>query len=97
MKRLSLIIWAVYLLTHAINAQDEKEKQDELLCSLILEYHATYDGILGYRRMTLFINRLNQTSYSEGYIHRLMSYLGITARICLWQSRNAINGNQKYN
>jgi transposase InsO family protein len=31
--------------------------------------------------MTLFINRLNQTSYSEGYIHRLMSYLGITARI----------------
>jgi putative transposase len=59
----------------------EKEKQDELLCSLINEYHTTFDGILGYRRMTMFINRLNQTSYSEGYIHRLMSYLGITARI----------------
>ena len=40
-----------------------------------------YDGILGYRRMTLFINRLNQTTYSEGYIHRLMSKLKITARI----------------
>lgn len=59
----------------------EKEKQDELLCSLILEYHAMYDGILGYRRMTMFINRLNQTTYSENYVHRLMSYLGITARI----------------
>ena len=59
----------------------EKEIQDELICSLILEYHATYDGILGYRRMTMFINRLNQTTYSESYIHRLMSYLGITARI----------------
>ncbi len=61
--------------------QPEKEKQDEVLCALILEYHAMYDGILGYRRMTMFINRLNQTSYSEGYIHRLMNYLGITARI----------------
>jgi len=58
-----------------------KEIQDELLCALILEYHATYDGLLGYRRMTMYINRLNQTSYSEGYIHRLMKYLGITARI----------------
>lgn len=61
--------------------QPKKEKQDEVLCALILEYHAMYDGILGYRRMTMFINRLNQTSYSEGYIHRLMNYLGITARI----------------
>lgn len=59
----------------------EKEKKDELLCSLISEYHRTFDGILGYRRMTMFINRLNHKSYSEGYIHRLMSYLGITARI----------------
>jgi len=58
-----------------------KEKQDELLCILILEYHAMYDGILGYRRMTMFINRLNQASYSIGYIHRLMKYLGIKARI----------------
>ncbi|KEI08433.1 hypothetical protein Z958_13115, partial [Clostridium novyi B str. NCTC 9691] len=61
--------------------KSDKEKQDELLCSLIREYHATYDGILGYRRMTMFINRLNQTSYSEGYIHRLMSFLGIKSRI----------------
>ena len=61
--------------------QPAKEKQDETVCALILEYHAMYDGILGYRRMTIFINRLNQTYYSEGYIHRLMKYLGIAARI----------------
>ena len=59
----------------------EKEKQDELLCSLINEYHSTFDGILGYRRMTMFINKLNHKSLSEGYIHRLMNVLGITARI----------------
>jgi len=59
----------------------KKEIQDEVLCQLITEYHATFDGILGYRRMTMFINRLNQKNYSEGYIHRLMKYLGITSRI----------------
>lgn len=62
-------------------SQPEKEKQDELLCSLINEYHLTFDGILGYRRMTMFINRLNHKSFSEGYIHRLMNILGLTARI----------------
>lgn len=29
----------------------------------------------------MFVNRLNQKNFSEGYIHRLMKYLGITARI----------------
>ena len=59
----------------------EKEKQDELICSLITEYHSTFDGILGYRRMTMFINRLNQKSFSKGYIHRLMKIVGVKARI----------------
>jgi transposase InsO family protein len=59
----------------------EKEKQDELICSLITEYHLTFDGILGYIRMTMFINKLNQKSFSKGYIHRLMRFLGISARI----------------
>lgn len=59
----------------------KKEIQDEMLCSLINEYHSTFDGILGYRRMAMFINKLNHKSYSEGYIHRLMKALGITARI----------------
>lgn len=59
----------------------EKETQDELLCSLIDEYNSTFDGILGYRRMTMFINKLNHKSYSEGYIHRLMNVLCVKARI----------------
>ncbi|RAO99895.1 hypothetical protein PW5551_01135 [Petrotoga sp. 9PW.55.5.1] len=59
----------------------QKEKQDETICNLIQEYHATYDGILGYRRMTMYINRLNQKEYSEGYIHRLMKLVGVSSRI----------------
>ncbi|WP_313340341.1 IS3 family transposase [Sedimentibacter sp.] len=39
--------------------------QDELLCSLINEYHSTFDGILGYRRMTIFINKLNHKTLEE--------------------------------
>lgn len=31
--------------------------------------------------MTMFINRLNHKSFSEGYIYRLMKVLGISARI----------------
>lgn len=31
--------------------------------------------------MTIFINKLNQKSFSEGYIHRLMRILGVSARI----------------
>lgn len=52
-----------------------------MLCSLINEYHSTFDGILGYRRMTIFINKLNHKSFSNGYIHRLMKFLEIKARI----------------
>jgi len=66
---------------HKNRVEPEKEKNDKLLCSLINEYHSTFDGILGYRRMTMFINRLNQKTYSEGYIHRLMAFQSISARI----------------
>ncbi|MFY9214910.1 MAG: IS3 family transposase [Tissierellaceae bacterium] len=66
---------------HKNRVKPQKQKQDELLCSLIKEYHLTFDGILGYRRMTMFINKLNHKSFSEGYIHRLMNVLGISARI----------------
>ncbi|GFN37130.1 hypothetical protein [Tepidimicrobium xylanilyticum] len=66
---------------HKNRVKPEKEKQDELLCSLITEYHSTFDEILRYRKMTMFINKLNHKSFSKGYIHRLMNVLGITARI----------------
>lgn len=66
---------------HKNRVKSEKEKQDELICSLIIDYHSTYDGILGYRRMTMFINKLNNKSFSKGYIHRLMKLLGVSSRI----------------
>jgi len=66
---------------HQKRIKPSKEKHDELLCELILDYHSTFDGILGYRRMTMFINRLNHLNHSESYLHRLMKFLGITARI----------------
>lgn len=58
-----------------------KEIQDETLCGLIKEYHLTYDQTLGYRRMTMYINRLNHFDFSEGYIHRLMQFMNIKSRI----------------
>ena len=51
------------------------------MAQIITEYQATYNGILGYRRMTLFINRLNQKNYSEKYIHRIMKTIHMQARI----------------
>ncbi len=59
----------------------EKEAQDEELARIILEYHETFNRILGYRRMTLYVNRLNQTHYNPKRIRRLMRYLGIKSEI----------------
>ncbi|WGS64664.1 transposase [Marinitoga aeolica] len=48
---------------------------------MIIEYNVAHDGRLGYRRMTMYINRYNHMNYSEKYIHRLMKYLKIKSRI----------------
>jgi len=52
-----------------------------MLCELIQEYHLTYDQTLGYRRMMMYINKLNHFNFSKGYIYRLMNLLKIKARI----------------
>ena len=61
--------------------QPKKELQDQEICELIKEYHETYKHILGYRRMTLYINHFNNTNYSLCYIHRLMKHLNIKSAI----------------
>ena len=61
--------------------QPKKERQDQEICELIKEYHETYKHILGYRRMTLYINHFNNTNYSFCYIHRLMKHLNIKSAI----------------
>lgn len=46
-----------------------------------MEYDKSFNHILGYRRMTMYINHFNQTKYSIGYVRRLMRILDIKAKI----------------
>lgn len=47
------------------------------LAELIKEYDEHFHHILGYRRMTSWINHFNHTAYSQNRIHRIMKKLGI--------------------
>ena len=59
----------------------EEEQVNIELAVLINEYHERFKGILGYRRMTSWINHFNQTSYSKNRVHRIMKKLKIHAVI----------------
>jgi len=61
--------------------ETDKERLDQELCQIILEYHRDLNGILGYRRMTIWINRLCQTRFNKKRIRRLMKKLGISSVI----------------
>lgn len=51
------------------------------LAELIKEYDERFNHILGYRRMTSWINRFNHTDYKQKRVHRIMKKLGIHAVI----------------
>lgn len=53
------------------------EQENILLAQLIQEYDDRFNHILGYRRMTLFINRLNNKHYSKNHVHQIMKQLNI--------------------
>lgn len=53
------------------------EQDNLLLAELIREYDEQYNHILGYRRMTAWINRLNGTRFSKNRIHRIMKVIDI--------------------
>jgi transposase InsO family protein len=55
----------------------DAEKENKTIAQLIQEYDDRFNHILGYRRMTDWINRLNSTSYSRNRIHRIMKELNI--------------------
>ena len=55
----------------------EAEQENILLAQLIREYDDRFHHILGYRRMTLYINRLNNKHYSKNRIYRIMKVLNI--------------------
>ena len=55
----------------------QAEQENLVLAELIREYDEQYNHILGYRRMTAWINRLNRTCYSRNRIHRIMQTIGV--------------------
>lgn len=64
---------------------DRKETKEELenheIAQLILEYDERFNHILGYRRMTRWINKFNHKKYSKRRIRRIMKLLGIKSVI----------------
>lgn len=65
-------------------AVPQTEQENLLLAELIQEYDEQYNHILGYRRMTLWINRLNGTHFSKNRVHRIMKALNISAILDLY-------------
>ncbi|MEI3607800.1 IS3 family transposase [Pseudogracilibacillus sp. SE30717A] len=58
-----------------------EERLNEKILEEIKELHKKHDGILGYRRMTLYINRLFKNSYNKKRIRRIMKIAGIESVI----------------
>ena len=59
----------------------EQEQFNSEIAELIKEYDDRFSHILGYRRMTAWINHFNHTNYSRKRIRRIMKKLGIHAII----------------
>ena len=59
----------------------EPEKENVLIAQLVREYDDRFNHILGYRGMTLYINRLNNKHYSKNRIHRIMQTINIRSVI----------------
>ena len=57
------------------------ELENLKLAGLIKEYDERFNHILGYRRMTSWINHFNHTNYKQKRIHHIMKKLGIHAVI----------------
>ena len=55
----------------------EQETENIKLAELIKEYDERFNHILGYRRMTSWINHFNHTCYKPKRVHRIMKKLGI--------------------
>lgn len=55
----------------------EQEAENIKLAELIKEYDDRFNHILGYRRMTSWINHFNHTNYKPKRVHRIMKKLGI--------------------
>ena len=74
-KQLEISRAAYYKWLHREVPAQEKENIE--LASLIKEYDERFNHILGYRRMTSWINHFNQMNYSKKRVHRIMKKLNI--------------------
>lgn len=54
-----------------------QEQENIELANFIKEYDERFNHILGYRRMTSWINHFNHTNYSKKRVHRIMKKLNI--------------------
>lgn len=59
----------------------EQELENMKLAELIKEYDEQFNHILGYRRMTAWINHFNHTNYNPKRVHGIMKKLGIHSEI----------------
>lgn len=59
----------------------EQERENKKIAELVLEYDESFGHILGYRRMTDWINTFNQKDYNVKRVHRIMKKLNIHAAI----------------
>lgn len=74
-KQLSISRAAYYKWLHREIPVQEQENVE--LANLIKEYDERFNHILGYRRMTSWINHFNHTNYSKKRVHRIMKKLNI--------------------
>ena len=54
-----------------------QESENIQIAELIREYDERFNHILGYRRMTSWINHFNHTNYKQKRIHKIMKKIGI--------------------
>ena len=66
----------------------DEELENIRLAELIKEYDERFCHILGYRRMTSWINHFNHTQYSKNRVHRIMKKLGIHSVIRQKKKKN---------
>lgn len=78
-RQLGISHAAYYKWLHRIVPKQEQENHK--IAQLAKEYDDRFGHILGYRRMTLWLNHFNGTNYRVKRIHRIMKTLGIRAVI----------------
>lgn len=65
-----------------------QEQENIQLARLIKEYDERFNHTFGYRKMTMWINRFNQTNYSKKRVHRIMKKLNIRSVIRIKKRKN---------